>query len=118
MVRLPLPLPFKPRRGAIETYERGREQARVQLAGRASGSPVHELLPIIPGHGLTRLPMPSVGDIFLDIEGDPFVQGRGREYLFGLVILGSGGAAHSQSFWAWSSPRSHKERGRGPIDQW
>ena len=84
-----LPLPFKPRRSAIETYERGREQARVQLAGRASGSPVHELLPIIPGHGLTRLPMPTVGDIFLDIEGDPFVQGGGREYLFWLVIVGS-----------------------------
>ena len=83
---LPLPLPFTPRRGAIETYVRVREQARVQLAGRTQGTPVHELLPIAPDQGLARLPAPSPGDIFLDLEGDPFARDGGREYLFGLVI--------------------------------
>ena len=41
---LPLPLPFTPRRGAVETYIRLPEQARVQLEGRIKGEPVHELL--------------------------------------------------------------------------
>ncbi len=69
---LPLPLPFSPRRGASDTYVRVREQARIQLLGRSEGHPVHELLPLSPDHGLSRLPAPSPGDIFLDLEGDPF----------------------------------------------
>src|SRR5262249_431488 len=74
----PLPLPFVPRRGAAPTYVRVREQARVQLAARVQAKPVYELLPIDTDHGLARLPAPSPGDIFLDIEGDPFARG-GRE---------------------------------------
>jgi predicted RecB family nuclease len=101
---LPLPLPFNPRRGAMETYVRVREQARVQLAARIQGTLVHELLPIVPGHGLTRLPAPSAGDVFLDIEGDPFARAGGREYLFGLVSVGPDGAIASRAFWAHSDP--------------
>ena len=97
---LPLPLPFTPRRGAMDTFVRVREQARVQLAGRTEGKPVHELLPIVPDQGLTRLPAPSVGDIFLDLEGDPFARESGREYLFGFVILEPDGALAPHSFWA------------------
>jgi predicted RecB family nuclease len=82
---LPLPLPFSPRRGASDTYVRVREQARIQLLGRSEGHPVHELLPISPDHGLSRLPAPSPGDIFLDLEGDPYARDGGREYLFGVV---------------------------------
>jgi predicted RecB family nuclease len=99
---LPLPLPFKPRRGAMETYVRVREQARVQLTARVQGTLVHELLAIIPGHGLTRLPAPSPGDVFLDIEGDPFARVGGREYLFGLVSAEAGGAIAPRAFWARS----------------
>ncbi len=75
---LPLPLSFVPRRGATDTYIRAREQARVQLAGRAAGAPVHELLPITPEHGFHRLPAPSAGDVFFDLEGDPFARDGGR----------------------------------------
>jgi predicted RecB family nuclease len=82
---LPLPLPFSPRRGGSDTYIRIREQARIQLLGRSEGHPVHELLPLSPDHGLSRLPAPSPGDIFLDLEGDPFARDGGREYLFGVV---------------------------------
>ena len=46
-----------------------REQARIQLAGRAHGSLVYELLEVIPDQGFARLPAPSQGDIFLDLEG-------------------------------------------------
>ena len=96
---LPLPLKFKPRRGAIESLIRGREQARVQLDGRTTGSPVHELLPILADRGFTRLPEPSPGDVFLDLEGDPFVAGGGREYLFGLIIVESDGSLRPLSRW-------------------
>lgn len=99
---LPLPLQFTPRRGAVETYTRVREQARLQLAGRTLGALVHELLPIPPDQGLTRLPIPSSGDIFLDLEGDPFARDGGREYLFGMVIIAPDGTATSSAFWACS----------------
>ena len=97
---LPLPLPFNPRRGANETYVRVREQARVQLAGRVADAPLHELLPITPEHGFSRLPAPSAGDLFLDIEGDPFAREGGREYLFGLVSVAPDGKQTSRAFWA------------------
>jgi uncharacterized protein len=97
---LPLPLPFKPRRGAVETYEHVREQARIQLTGRIRGSPYHELLPVEEGQGLARLPVPSKGDIFLDLEGDPFVRDGGREYLFGLVSVGARRTLTNRAFWA------------------
>lgn len=99
---LPLPLQFTPRRGAVETYVRVREQARLQLAGRTQGAPVHELLPITPDQGLARLPEPSPGDVFLDLEGDPFARDGGREYLFGLVITAPDGNTTSRAFWACS----------------
>ena len=82
---LPIPLPWKPERGAVQSYERVREQARLQVEGRMQGKIIHECLPIAPGFGLSLLPPPSAGDIFLDFEGDPFVSGGGREFLFGYV---------------------------------
>jgi len=97
---LPLPLGFTPRRGAVGTYVRVREQARLQLAERIQGTPVHELLPITADQGLARLPAPSPGDVFLDLEGDPFARDGGREYLFGLVIAAPDGAGDSRAFWA------------------
>ncbi len=99
--RLPLPLPFSPKRGAMATYVRAREQARVQLAGRCERTLVHELLPINADCGLVRLPAPSAGDIFLDLEGDPFARDGGREYLFGLTVAAQD-AITSHAFWALS----------------
>lgn len=89
LARLPIPLDRKPAHGARESYERAREQARVQVLGREKLRPVHELLPIVAGQGLTRLPTPSPGDLFFDLEGDPFVGLEGREYLFGYTTAGA-----------------------------
>ncbi len=83
LATLPLPLEHRPDHGAKESYERVREQARVQVQGRTGQRPVHELLPILEGQGLTRLPAPSPADLFFDLEGDPFAGLDGREYLFG-----------------------------------
>jgi predicted RecB family nuclease len=66
-----------------------REQARLQLAARATGQALYELLPEAePGAGLERLPVPTPGDLFLDLEGDAYALGEGIEYLFGLIELG------------------------------
>lgn len=97
-----MPLPWKPERGAVESYERVREQARIQVQGRQAGQLVHEVLPVSPGFGLSRLPSPSSGDIFLDFEGDPFVAGGGLEFLFGYAFKGEKGADEYVADWALS----------------
>src|SRR5579862_2955042 len=43
---LPVPIAFKPKRGSRETFERLREQARLQVERRESGRLAFELLPI------------------------------------------------------------------------
>lgn len=83
LASMPLPLAWKPERGSAHSYERIREQARLQVEARVSGKLGFELLPVEPGFGLARLPEPSGGDVFLDLEGDPFVGEHGLEYLFG-----------------------------------
>ncbi|MEP7116058.1 MAG: TM0106 family RecB-like putative nuclease [Acidobacteriota bacterium] len=89
------PLPFIPTRGSRDTYERLRDQARLQHRQRTNHQPVHELLPLQPDMGLSRLPAPSPGDIFLDLEGARFAREGGREYLFGIWTEGA-----YQGWWA------------------
>lgn len=108
LATVPLPLPFKPKRGARETYERLREQARLQEQQRREDRPVYELLPVERAFGLCRLPEPSPGDLFLDLEGDPYVTSAdagpgftgGREYLFGLGWVGPDGQFVYRAWWA------------------
>jgi uncharacterized protein len=78
-----LPVPFKPNRGSVPTYNKLREQARLQLQSRNERRPVYELLPREQGYGLFNLPEPNPDDIFLDLEGDPMVPTTGREYIIG-----------------------------------
>src|SRR6266404_3753760 len=51
---------------------------------RARAETVQTIL--LPGEGFWRLPSPSAGDIFFDLEGDPFVADGGLEYLFGYSV--------------------------------
>ena len=70
---------------------RVREQARIQLEGRREGRLKYELLVPEPGdaiepeRGLASLPPPSAGDLFFDIEGDPYAFDDGLDYLFGIL---------------------------------
>jgi predicted RecB family nuclease len=82
--QMPVPVTFKPARGARETYNRLGDQARVQHQQRMEKRPIVEMLPIEEGTGLRRLPQPSRSDLFLDLEGAAFARDGGREYLFGL----------------------------------
>jgi predicted RecB family nuclease len=100
LAKLPLPIPFKPSRGAGEGYTRIREQARIQMEARTEGRMKFESLRSEPDQGLFRLPVPSIGDIFLDLEGDPFAGEGGIEYLFGVVTADEGGSLSYHSRWA------------------
>jgi uncharacterized protein len=83
---LSLPLDWKPDRGSTESYTNVREQARLQVEGREADVGIYELLPIESGFGLTRLPEPSEGDVFFDLEGDPFVGEHGLNICLAISI--------------------------------
>ncbi len=101
---LPVPLAQKPLHGSREGIVRVREQARVQVEGRTLARPVHEaLLPIVEGTGFCKLPEPSPGDVFVDLEGDPFIGECGQQYMFGLVTLGDEGTLRYQKRWAFTA---------------
>ena len=97
---MPLPLTWKPYRGAADTYSRIREQARIQVEARESGEGKYELLAVEKGFGLMRLPQPTADDIFLDLEGDPFVGEHGLEYLFGYLFTDENGQSTYRHEWA------------------
>lgn len=97
---LPLPLPWRPERGSVASYHRVREQARIQVEARETGAQRHEMLEVQPGFGLARLPEPSPGDVFLDLEGDHFVGEHGLEYLFGYLFSDDGGQETYRGEWA------------------
>jgi predicted RecB family nuclease len=101
LAHMPLPVPFKPRRGAKATYESLREQARLQLVQRETRQPTFDVLPLDPGFGLGALPEPRPGDLFLDLESARFARDGGREYLFGLGSLSANGAWQYRAWWAF-----------------
>ena len=82
------PIPFDPPLdgASAASVERVREQARIQVEGRGLPKPIHELLlPIDAERGLATLPEPDPGDLFLDLEGDPYAFDDGVDYLFGVM---------------------------------
>jgi predicted RecB family nuclease len=93
-----LPLPLTPALDGVSgaSLERVREQARIQLEGRVAGEPRYELLPPVDAQGLAALPEPSPGDLFFDLEGNPYAYTHGIEYLFGFTDT----AGEYQATWA------------------
>lgn len=80
------------------------QQARLQLAAEHVDPPPYEFLGVEPDRGLAALPPPSWGDLFFDIEGDPFAELDGLEYLFGVwdPHAAAGGAPPFHAWWAHS----------------
>jgi predicted RecB family nuclease len=101
LAEVPVPLEWKPDRGSVQSLTRVKEQARIQEDGRRTGERRFEFLPIEVGFGLTLLPAPSPGDVFFDLEGDPFVGEQGLEYLFGYGVL-KGDELEYRGEWAFS----------------
>ncbi len=86
-------------------------QARVQVEGRRQGHLVYELLePKEPNTGLAALPAPSSGDVFLDLEGDPFAFQTGLEYLMGVLTASeqAGGEPCYQALWSFDRTNEKK----------
>ncbi|HEU5309023.1 MAG TPA: TM0106 family RecB-like putative nuclease, partial [Acidimicrobiia bacterium] len=98
------------------TDERLRHPAELQVKGEGHEPPIFELLPpeppaadgpdhAWPQRGWALLPSPSPGDLYFDMEGDPFtidddVSGPGLEYLFGVAWHEPDGAQRYRAFWA------------------
>ena len=94
-----------------ESLERVQRQARLQVEGGDAGRMLHELIEptrlkdgtLEPNRGLLSLPEPRPGDLFFDIEGDPYAFDDGIEYLFGVLEPGlpdADGNATFHAFWA------------------
>lgn len=94
------PLPRRPSRGNIESYQKIHAQAKIQLKGRLEDKLVYQLLAVEKGRGFTRLPKPSRGDIYFDIEGDPFFEQLGLEYLLGYAFVDDNDAIQYRKLWA------------------
>ncbi|HVB77968.1 MAG TPA: TM0106 family RecB-like putative nuclease [Candidatus Nitrosotalea sp.] len=81
-------------------YARIRRQAQLQVEARSTGRRIHELIDAIgPGIGLGALPPPASGDLFFDMEGDPYFHEEGLEYLFG-VLEQNASRPRFRAFWA------------------
>lgn len=84
-------------------FDKLRAQARLQVKARKEPdrAPPYELLEGAgPGMGLAALPTPSPGDLFFDIEGDPYVGESGLEYLLGVGWVEPDGQFGFKAFWA------------------
>ena len=88
-----------------------RDQAAIQVRGSDAGKVIYELLEpatlpdgtLEPDRGLSSLPEPRPGDLFFDIEGDPFALDDGVDYLFGILepgLAGPDGGPTFHAFWA------------------
>ena len=71
-----------------ETFEKLRNQAKIQLKGEGLDTPIFE---VKDPEQLRIIPASSEGDIWFDMEGDPYSDsGNGLEYMFGYVIKEDG----------------------------
>jgi predicted RecB family nuclease len=98
------PAPYRrpPQRGSREAFARAHGQARIQLQGRREGGPRYRLLSQEPGLGFHLLAEPDPGDVFFDIESDPFAGEGGMEYLLGAAFQ-EGSSLHYSALWAFTS---------------
>ena len=97
-----------------DALKRVHAQANIQVRGERAGMVISERTThprdsegaLVTNYGLLMLPEPSPGDLFFDIEGDPFYGSDdvdGIEYLFGVIEPGCRDAAGAPVFHAhWS----------------
>lgn len=77
-----------PLRLGEEALDLLRNQAALQVAAERTGDPTHRHLTPERERGYAALPAPSAGDVFFDLEGDPFLGEDGIEYLWGWWTAG------------------------------
>lgn len=109
-----------PLQGNREALLRRKAQAVLQYRSRIARQLLEEDLPIEPGRGLFRLPLPNEGDVYFDIEGDPFFDAGGIEYLLGYVVHEGDELKY---YGRWSSTRMEERDAFGAfmhflMDRW
>ena len=100
------------------SLRRLQHQARLQVEARSrpDAPPPYELLePQGAGIGLELLPAPSPGDLYFDIESDPYAAEGGLEYLLGIGRLDESGQFEFLARWA-HSPSEEKQAFEKLID--
>jgi len=94
---------------ATPTLAKLKTQAALQRARRAGGPPSFSLRPHQRGLGFDLFPTPARGDLFFDMEGDPFVDPEGLEYLFGIY-------QRDRSFKSvWAHDRQQEREATGSV---
>jgi uncharacterized protein len=79
------------------------------VRGEEAGRTLYELIDpsrrkdksLEPDRGLLSLPQPRPGDLFFDIEGDPYAADDGLDYLFGVLEPGLADASGQPAFHAF-----------------
>ena len=108
------PLPERLEGAGSEALARIQAQANIQVRGERQKQIISERVPqardregmLDANLGLLILPEPSPGDLFFDIEGDPFygsTEADGIDYLFGFIEPGhldDAGNPTFQALWA------------------
>ena len=108
------PLPDRLDGAGREALARIQAQADIQVRGERLGKTIAERIELprdrehelVPNQGLLMLPEPSDGDLFFDIEGDPFFESDevdGIDYLFGIIEPGrpdEDGQPAFHAFWS------------------
>jgi len=108
---LPLPATPKGERIGDAALLRIHEQARLQVKGREEEWTIYELLePVQADRGLCILPLPSPGDVFLDLESNPYVLDQGLEYLIGFLTLAPEPDAEPRYEVLWSFDRAGERK--------
>jgi uncharacterized protein len=83
--------PRAPREVSKETFSGLRDQASIQIRGKGSKKPIFE---VRDETAFGLMPQRSKGDIWFDMEGDPFANdGSGLEYMFGFLYKSEGNFA-------------------------
>lgn len=95
------------KRGNRESLLRKQKQAQVQLEGKQKDQLIYWELAVQPASGLNRLPEPSKGDIYFDIEGDAYFPDGGLEYILGVAFLEEGKLTYRND---WSTNRSEEKK--------
>lgn len=72
---------------AENTQEKLVDQAKLQVRRRGGSPPTFKLKKEKTGKGFGLLPKPNKGDIYYDIEGDPFLEKGGLDYLHGICFI-------------------------------
>lgn len=97
---------LRPPRLRQPSFEKLRDQALLQVQAETKGE---ILWKIADPNALSVMPPRSAGDIWFDMEGDPYAfDGRGLEYMFGWTYLDESGSRDFDKLWGHDQPGEKK----------